>query len=45
MTVSLGVTKLTAQDSTDTLFQRIDAALYRAKNEGRNRVIIDDLTE
>jgi diguanylate cyclase (GGDEF)-like protein len=45
MTVSLGVTKLTAQDNTDTLFQRIDAALYRAKNEGRNRVIIDDLTD
>lgn len=44
MTVSLGVTKLTAQDDSDTLFQRIDDALYRAKNQGRNRVVIDDLT-
>ena len=41
MTVSLGVTSLTNEDNINSLFQRMDNALYRAKDEGRNRVIID----
>lgn len=40
MTVSLGVTALNSSDSISSLFQRMDNALYRAKNEGRNRVVI-----
>ncbi len=40
MTVSLGVTSLTREDDINTLFQRMDQALYKAKAEGRNRVIV-----
>lgn len=39
MTLSGGVATLTAQDTEATLIERADAALYRAKNEGRNRVL------
>ena len=37
-TVSLGVAELGAQDDPKTLYGRADAALYRAKQGGRNRV-------
>lgn len=38
-TVSVGVaTNLTANDSVDSLVARADAAMYRAKAKGRNRV-------
>lgn len=40
MTVSLGVTTLLEQDDINSLFQRMDSALYRAKENGRNRVVI-----
>jgi len=40
VTVSAGVTALVGQDEkTDTLLARVDEALYRAKEDGRNRVI------
>ncbi|WP_428607137.1 GGDEF domain-containing protein [Sedimenticola sp.] len=41
MTVSLGVTALGPSDDINTLFQRMDNALYRAKDAGRNRIVID----
>jgi diguanylate cyclase (GGDEF)-like protein len=40
MTVSLGVTCLQQGDDMNSLFQRMDSALYRAKNGGRNRVVV-----
>jgi diguanylate cyclase len=36
-TVSVGVACAQDSDTPDSLFQRADAALYRAKSEGRNR--------
>ena len=41
LTVSLGVTSLTAEDTPSSLFERADAALYRAKQEGRDQVAVD----
>ena len=38
VTVSLGVAQLGAQESADSLVQRVDAAMARAKRAGRNCV-------
>ena len=38
--VSLGVAQLQAKETVSALYQRADAAMYRAKNLGRNRVEI-----
>lgn len=38
LSVSLGVTQLQQTDDTASLFDRVDKALYLAKNNGRNRV-------
>jgi diguanylate cyclase (GGDEF)-like protein len=38
LSISLGVTLARADDSPETLLTRADAALYRAKAAGRNRV-------
>ena len=39
ITISVGVTAVQPSDhSPDTLFQRVDNAMYEAKNTGRNRV-------
>ena len=41
LTVSIGIAALTAEDpSPETALKRADAALYQAKNEGRNRVCV-----
>lgn len=38
ITLSLGVGSSTQEDNRDSLFKKADAALYRAKTDGRNRV-------
>jgi diguanylate cyclase (GGDEF)-like protein len=39
VTVSIGVAELSHQESASNWLKRCDDALYRAKNEGRNRVV------
>jgi diguanylate cyclase (GGDEF)-like protein len=41
MTASFGVVQLRNGEHGETLLKRADDALYRAKHEGRNRVIVD----
>ncbi len=40
-TVSVGVASANDADTPDSLFRRADAALYRAKSNGRNRTFLD----
>jgi len=40
LTTSIGVATLVAGDTERTLLERVDKALYRAKQQGRNRVCI-----
>ena len=40
-TISLGVTEFKADDSSDTLFKRVDEAMYLAKTSGRNCVKVN----
>jgi len=40
ITVSLGVAEVCAGDDEDLLLSRADSALYRAKDLGRNRVVV-----
>ncbi len=39
VTISAGITKLQPDDSPDSILARADAALYRAKDLGRNKVV------
>lgn len=43
-TVSIGVAQWDGAEASEHLFHRADAALLRAKNDGRNRVTVDDAT-
>lgn len=38
ITMSLGITELKDNESFDSFFKRVDMALYKAKNSGRNKV-------
>jgi diguanylate cyclase (GGDEF)-like protein len=40
LTCSFGVTVAHDSDTSESLFERVDKALYQAKNNGRNRVVI-----
>lgn len=39
VTISVGVTTFYESDTIDTLVARSDEALYKAKREGKNRVV------
>ena len=39
-TISIGVAQMGNEESADSFFQRADDALYRAKNGGRNKVVL-----
>ena len=39
VTISLGFTEFTRDDSLDSAFDRADKAMYQAKELGRNRVV------
>lgn len=41
ITVSFGITQYLDGDTEETLFKRADEALYKAKNNGRNRIEIN----
>ncbi|MEW8626985.1 MAG: GGDEF domain-containing protein [Candidatus Thiodiazotropha sp.] len=42
ITLSLGVSMMNEGDTTETLFKRADEALYVAKNQGRNQVVMSE---
>ncbi len=42
LTLSIGVVECQALDNVPSLLQRADEAMYRAKHEGRNRVVVLD---
>ena len=39
ITLSIGVTYITKEDNIHTAFERADAAMYKAKSQGKNQVI------
>lgn len=41
VTVSIGVAEHLPDEDAPDLFRRVDAALYAAKNSGRNRIVVD----
>lgn len=40
ITISIGLTQVVAEDTEDTIFQRVDALLYDSKKNGKNRISI-----
>lgn len=45
VTVSVGVAAFAAGDTPESVFERADEALYRAKHGGRNRVVAATMTQ
>ncbi|WP_026971381.1 sensor domain-containing diguanylate cyclase [Aliagarivorans marinus] len=45
ITLSFGVAELSPTDSSDSVFGRADAALYRAKHAGRNQVVLSSASD
>lgn len=45
ITCSIGVSQFHNKESKDTLFKRVDTALYKAKNSGRNRVEMEHIVD
>jgi two-component system cell cycle response regulator len=41
VTISIGIAALGRDDNAATVLKRADQALYRAKRDGRNRVVPD----
>jgi diguanylate cyclase (GGDEF)-like protein len=41
VTISLGVAKYQNQESIESLVKKADDAMYRAKEEGKNTVVVD----
>lgn len=42
ITVSLGLAELQKGDTAETWFNRADKALYQAKDEGRNKIVVEE---
>lgn len=42
ITASMGVVHLSDNEDAEAIFHRADAAMYKAKHNGRNQVVIDD---
>jgi len=42
VTISTGIAEFSGNDTPEQVFARADAALYRAKDEGRNRIVLAD---
>lgn len=40
ITCSIGITPLHPEEDSQTAFERVDKAMYEAKNNGRNRVVV-----
>jgi diguanylate cyclase (GGDEF)-like protein len=40
VTISLGAAQMRDTEDSDALFERADAALYQAKDQGRNQVVV-----
>ena len=42
VTISMGLTRYVPPESIDTLIARADTALYRAKTNGKNRLVMEE---